>query len=272
VLDVRPAAVAGSFYPGRRSVLERDVGGLLDDARRQLALLAPPLPDPKALVLPHAGYVYSGSTAALGYAAVGRMRDRVHRVVLLGPTHRVWVEGLALPDAAAFETPLGLVPVAPVPGDLRARLPQLVDSPAAHAMEHSLEVHLPFLQSVLGSFEVIPLAVGGATPTAVADVIDALWGGPETIVVVSSDLSHYLPYDDARALDAGTVREVLRLDGPLTHDQACGATPANGLLVCARRREMHARLLGMCSSGDTAGDRRRVVGYAAVAFIERDAG
>ncbi len=268
MLDVRPAAVAGSFYPGRRSVLEHDVRALLDNARDVLARLPRDLPDPKALLLPHAGYVYSGSTASLGYALLERMRDRVHRVVLLGPTHRVAVDGLALPDASAFETPLGRVPVASVDQAIRAALPQLVDSPAAHAMEHSLEVHLPFLQSVLDRFELVPLAVGWADPDDVAVVLDALWGGPETVVVVSSDLSHYLPYDEASVIDRATVAQVLGLDGPLTHDQACGATPANGLLVCARRRGLTPRLLGMCSSGDTAGDRRRVVGYAAVAFSE----
>jgi len=266
---VRPAAVAGAFYPGRRSALERDVCGLVADAHDRLDR---GLPRPKALLLPHAGYVFSGSTAALGYAALERHRADVHRVVLLGPTHRVWVEGLALPDVTAFETPLGLVRVAEVPTALRERLPQLVDAAAVHTMEHSLEVQLPFLQVVLDDVEVVPLAVGGATPTAVADVIDALWGGPETVVIVSSDLSHYLPYLDARSVDAGTVQEILRLDGPLTHDQACGATPANGLLLSARRREMRAHLLGMCNSGDTAGDRRRVVGYAAVAFVEPGAG
>jgi hypothetical protein len=265
VLDLRPAAVAGLFYPGRRTTLESDVRGLIDDA---LPRLEPGLPAPKALLLPHAGYIYSGSTAALGYAALAGVRERVTRVVLLGPTHGVAVDGLALPGARAFETPLGRVPVEQVDPALRAALPQLVDSQAAHEAEHSLEVHLPFLQMVLGRFELVPLAVGRAMATGVADVIDALWGGPETLIIVSSDLSHYHTYEAAAELDEATVEQVLRLEGPLAHEQACGATAVNGLLMAARRRGLQPRLLGRCSSGDTAGDRSRVVGYAAVAFSE----
>jgi AmmeMemoRadiSam system protein B len=245
--------------------LARDVTTLLSEARRRLPTGTPV---PKALLLPHAGYVYSGSTAALGYAAVEPAAATVQRVVLLGPTHRVAVDGLALPEVKAFDTPLGRVRVGEVDPGVRARLPQLVESRGAHAMEHSLEVHLPFLQLVLEEFTLVPLAVGRATPDQVADVLDALWGGPETLVVVSSDLSHYLGYAEAEALDVATVEQVLRLGAPLTHDQACGATPANGLLVAARRHGLRPLLLARCSSGDTAGDRRRVVGYAAVAFLE----
>ena len=262
---MRPPAVAGMFYPGRRSELARAVGGLLDEARRRVD---PDAPVPKALLLPHAGYVYSGSTAALGYACLEAARTDIRRVVLLGPTHRVAVDGLALPEAGFFETPLGRVPVEQVDPAVAARLPQLVVDRAAHAMEHSLEVHLPFLQAALADFSLVPLAVGRADPDAVAAVLDALWGGPETLVVVSSDLSHYRSYDEAAAIDRATVAQVLRLEAPLRHDQACGATPTNGLLVTARRRGLEPRLLGRCSSGDTAGDRRRVVGYAAVAFVQ----
>ena len=176
------------------------------------------------------------------------------------------VEGLALPDATALRTPLGEVPVAALPPEIRATLPWLVDSAAVHAREHALEVHLPFLQAVLPRATVVPLAVGRAAPDDVAAVLEALWGGPETLVVVSSDLSHYHPHERAGALDRTTVERVLRLRGPVTHDQACGATPLNGLLVQARRRGLRPILLGQCTSGDTSGDRRRVVGYAAVAF------
>lgn len=265
VQTVRPPAVAGAFYPGQPSTLARQVTSLLEEAR---ANLRAGTQAPKALLLPHAGYVYSGSTAALGYAALAPAAATLRRVVLLGPTHRVAVDGLALPGVEAFDTPLGRVPVGDVDPAVRAVLPQLIESRGAHAMEHSLEVHLPFLQSVLDDFTLVPLAVGRATPDQVADVLDALWGGPETLVVVSSDLSHYLTYDTAEALDLATVAQVLRLDAPLTHDQACGATPANGLLVAARRHGLRPQLLGRCSSGDTAGDRRRVVGYAAVAFLQ----
>ena len=266
---VRPAAVAGTFYPGRREDLVSTLDALLAPAR---ATVDPTVAGAKAYVLPHAGYVYSGSTAALGYAELERRRDTITRVVLLGPTHRVPVDGLALPGVDGLETPLGIVRVEPVDPAVRAALPQLVDAPEVHAQEHSLEVHLPFLQTVLGDVAVVPLAVGRARPDQVAAVLDALWGGAETVVVVSSDLSHYLRQDEARAVDELTVAEVLRLEGPLHHSQACGATPVNGLLLSARRRGMTTRLLGMCTSGDVTGDRRRVVGYAAIAFTEPAAG
>jgi hypothetical protein len=187
-------------------------------------------------------------------------------VVLLGPAHRVPVRGLALPDAQRFETPLGKVEVDLEAVALLRGLPQVIDSRQAHAAEHSLEVQLPFLQRVLGEFRLVPLAVGSATAEAVAEVLDRLWGGDETLIVVSSDLSHYLPYDSARQTDRATMDRLLALDGPLDHEQACGATPINGLLLAARRRGLRAELLDLRNSGDTAGDRRRVVGYAAIGF------
>lgn len=260
---MRPPAVAGLFYPEERAALERDVRDLLASAAPDAAR-----GHAKAYLLPHAGYQYSGSTAALGYAELAPARDQVRRVVLLGPTHRVAVDGLALPGAHAFATPLGEVRVVELEPAVLATLPQVVVRPVVHALEHSLEVHLPFVQVALGDVEVLPLAVGRAAPDDVAAVLDAVWGGPETVVVVSSDLSHYLTYEQAATVDAVTVEQVLRLDGPLGHEQACGATPLNGLLVTARRHGLRPRLLGTCSSGDTAGDRRRVVGYAAVAFDE----
>ena len=239
------------------------VTALLDQARSVID--GSHLPAPKGLVLPHAGYIYSGSTAALGYALLERERDRVDRVVLLGPCHRMWTEGVALPDAAAFDTPLGRVPVEQLPDEVR-RLPQVNSNAAVHAQEHSLEVHLPFLQTVLGEFSVVPIAVGGVTAAEVAEVIDALWGGPETVVIASSDLSHYLTYQQAVEVDAATVTQMLRLDAAITHDQACGADPINGLLLSARTHGLTPHLLGRCNSGDTAGDERRVVGYAALAL------
>lgn len=261
----RPAAVAGMFYPGDASGLRTMVDGLLDGGRRSGQVPAD-ASRVKAVAVPHAGYVYSGSTAAVAYALLEQTRDRIERVVLLGPVHRVPVRGLALPEADAFGTPVGTAVVDDLPDGLPG-LPQLVRYAPAHAQEHSLEVQFPFLQTVLPGVPVVPLACGGVDGEQVADVLDALWGGPETVVVVSTDLSHYLPYDEARAVDAGTIDDVLALR-EVHHEQACGATPLNGLVVAARRHGLAPSLLAHCNSGDTAGDRRRVVGYASFAFEE----
>lgn len=260
---VRPAAVAGLFYPDRPERLRHDV----DDALAQARQVSLRTTGPKALIVPHAGYVYSGRVAAAAYAPL-RGRKDIARVVLLGPCHRVALRGIALPEAAAFTTPLGEVPIDREGAAAIASLPQVVSSAAAHAHEHSLEVQLPFLQTVLPMFKVVPLAVGDATPREVAQVIEALWGGPETLVVVSSDLSHYHSYTSARMIDEATVRAILALDGGIDHGQACGATPIAGLLDVAKRRGLAVTLLDQCNSGDTAGDRDRVVGYAAFAFDE----
>jgi AmmeMemoRadiSam system protein B/AmmeMemoRadiSam system protein A len=200
------------------------------------------------------------------------LRGRIRRVVLLGPCHRVAVRGLALPGVDAFDTPLGRIPLDTGAMQAAADLPQVVTAPAAHAREHSLEVQLPFLQRALGDFALVPLVVGDATDAEVAEVLERLWGGDETLVVVSSDLSHYQRYEDARAIDAATVRAILRLDPGVDHEQACGATPIGGLLAVARRRGLSASLLDLRNSGDTSGDRSRVVGYASFAFYEPAAG
>ena len=263
----RPAAVAGMFYPASPAELRRQVDELLAAATAQAAG-----PAPKALIAPHAGYVYSGPIAASAYAQLGAFRGRIRRIVLLGPTHRVPVRGLAAPDAQRFATPLGDVEIDSGAVAMLGDLPQVVRNPLAHAAEHSLEVHLPFLQRLLGDFSLVPLAVGEATAEEVAEVLDRLWGGEETAIVVSSDLSHYLPYDTARRFDRDTVGRLLSLDVELDHEQACGATPINGLLLAARRRGLQAELLDLRNSGDTAGDRRRVVGYAAIAFRPAAAG
>jgi hypothetical protein len=257
----RPAAVAGLFYPASPAELGRQVDELLATAS------APENPTPpKALIAPHAGYVYSGPIAANAYAQIARFAGRIRRVVLLGPAHRVAVRGLALPGARRFATPLGEVEVDAAAVAALCDLPQIVESPIVHDDEHSLEVQLPFLQRLLGDFTLVPLAVGHASAEQVAEVLDRLWGGDETLIVVSSDLSHYLPYDTARRVDRDSVDRLLRLEAYLDHEQACGATPINGLLLAARRRGLRAELLDLRNSGDTAGDRRRVVGYAAVAF------
>lgn len=260
---LRRAAVAGTFYPGEEARLRADVRQRLAAATRRSKT---DTPEPKAIIAPHAGYVYSGDIAAAAYARVASLRGRITRVVLVGPCHRVAVRGLALPGAERFETPLGPIAVdAGAVHSLRA-LPQIVESAAAHAQEHSLEVHLPFLQEALGEFTLVPLAVGDASPQEVAEVLDQLWGGAETLIVVSSDLSHYLPYQMAQRTDSGTVRDMLALDPRIDHQHACGATPVNGLLLVARNRGLTPQLLDLRNSGDTAGDRDRVVGYASLAF------
>jgi MEMO1 family protein len=259
----RPAAVAGMFYPASASELRRQVGELLAGAN---VLEGESVP--KALIAPHAGYVYSGPIAASAYARLKSLAGRIRRVVLLGPVHRVPVRGLALAGAERFATPLGDIEIDADAISVLQDLPQVVQSPGAHAQEHSLEVQLPFLQQVLGHFKLVPLAVGDASAREVADVIDRLWGGPETLIVVSSDLSHYLPYALARDLDRQTADSMLALRPTLEHEQACGATPINGLLTVAQRRGLRAELLDLRNSGDTAGDRSRVVGYAAVGFFE----
>jgi AmmeMemoRadiSam system protein B/AmmeMemoRadiSam system protein A len=263
--EVRPQAVAGMFYPGDAQSLSQEVRALLGGAAAAAAQAVPGR-WPKAIVVPHAGYVYSGSTAARAFAQLAPGRGTIRRVVLLGPVHRVPVRGLALPGALGFETPLGVVPLDEELVRRVASMPQVTLSPRAHAQEHSLEVQLPFLQQVLGEFRLLPLAVGDATPQEVAEVLEQVWGGPETLIVISSDLSHYRPYADAQAIDADTVQKMLRGEADLHHQQACGATPVNGLLLAAPRHGLRPRLLQLCNSGDTAGDRSRVVGYASLAF------
>jgi AmmeMemoRadiSam system protein B/AmmeMemoRadiSam system protein A len=261
---VRPAAVAGAFYPASSRELAREVDDMLGHSAG--GGLAPGFP--KALIVPHAGYVYSGNVAAEAYDRLRPARGIVRRVVLLGPCHRVPVRGLALPDAAVFATPLGEVMLDREAIASLAGLNQVVVSGAVHAEEHALEVQLPFLQRVLGEFSLVPLAVGAATPAQVSEVIELLWGGEETIIVISSDLSHYHPYDEACAIDRGTVQAILDYDPGIDHEQACGATPVAGILLAARRHGLKVELLDLRNSGDTAGGRAHVVGYASFAFWE----
>lgn len=267
--SVRAPAVAGTFYPGESRELAQSLAQMLGTAAHD----APGRAVPKALIAPHAGYIYSGPIAASVYALLAPARRSITRVVLLGPTHRVAVRGLVLPGSQAFATPLGTVEIDPAAAEALRNLPQVTVSEQAHALEHSLEVHVPFLQTVLERFTLVPLAVGQASAQEVAEVLDALWGGPETLIVVSSDLSHYLSYGDAQAVDRATAKAILGLATDLSHEQACGATPVTGLTQTARRRGLKPELIDLRNSGDTAGDKSRVVGYGAFAFYEvtRDA-
>ncbi|MBI4987492.1 MAG: AmmeMemoRadiSam system protein B [Rhodocyclales bacterium] len=261
-LHIRPPAVAGMFYPADAEELAQDVRSYL------AAAPVTQTPAPKALIVPHAGYIYSGAVAARAYALLAPARATIRRVVLLGPVHRVPIRGLALPVAEAFATPLGGVRIDAEGAAAALKLPQVSASDVAHNLEHSLEVQLPFLQSVLDDFTLLPFAVGAATPAQVAEVLDLLWGGPETLILISSDLSHFHTYASAQGIDQGTAGEILAFEPSIDHQQACGATPINGLLLTARRRGMKIDLLDLRNSGDTAGDRARVVGYASFALRE----
>lgn len=268
-LSIRPAAVAGMFYPGEAASLARDVCELLESTPE----VPPTRGFPKALIVPHAGYIYSGAVAAQAYDLLRPARGIVSRVVLLGPCHRVAVQGLALPGARAFATPLGAMKVDEAAVNELRSLPQVVEFAPTHAQEHALEVQLPFIHEVLGNgVKLVPLVVGVASAAQVAEVLNRLWGGRETIILISSDLSHFHSYDDACRIDGATVKAILAGQGGLNHQQACGATPIAGMLQAAAAHGLRPRLLRYCNSGDTAGGRARVVGYAAFAFDAPDAG
>ncbi len=262
---VRRPAVAGSFYPAQPELLRGAVEQCLVQA-------APPALGGRlrALIAPHAGYVYSGPVAGSAYAALARMSPLPRRVAILGPSHFVPFAGLALPESDQLETPLGTVPVDPMGETLPRRFAQVIRSERAHSEEHALEVQLPFLQCVLpDGFTVIPLAVGRASPSEVAETIDLLWELPDTFVVVSTDLSHYLPAAEARAVDSRTSRLIVaeQVEG-LEPDMACGHQPLAGLLLATRRRGWSVVLLDLRNSADTAGDPDHVVGYGAFAVVD----
>lgn len=259
---IRPPAVAGLFYPGRPAELR--------DAVSEYLAQAPAVTDapPKALIVPHAGYIYSGGIAAAAYSQLAQRCSRIRRVVLIGPSHRVYLQGMAVPAAEAFQTPLGVVPI---DRELKARVlahSQVVEADEPHANEHSLEVQLPFLQMLLNDFTLLPVTLGSVSPPAVAAMLAEIWGGEETLVLVSSDLSHYLPYDAARKLDSITIDAIVRCDTHLTGEQACGCIGINGLSHLARQRGLSIAEIARCNSGDTAGDRHRVVGYGAFGLRE----
>lgn len=259
---IRPPAVAGLFYPGPPAELRDAVSEYLAQAP---AIAGAP---PKALIVPHAGYIYSGGIAAAAYSQLAHHHSQIRRVVLIGPSHRVYLRGMAVPTAEAFQTPLGVVPI---DRELKSRvlgLSQVIEADAPHASEHCLEVQLPFLQMVLEEFTLLPVALGSTSPSAVANLLAEVWGGDETLVLVSSDLSHYLPYEEARKLDAVTIDAILEFDTHLTGEQACGCIGINGLSYLARERNLSITEIARCNSGDTAGDRYRVVGYGAFRLQE----
>lgn len=261
---IRPAAVSGSFYPADPNELDRQLTGFLD----HISVPAGE-PPPKAIIAPHAGYIYSGPIAAAAYARLALARGQIRRVVLIGPSHRVAFRGLALGNAEAWASPLGTIPIDRNAYEALQDLPLVGFLDQAHGPEHSLEVHIPFLIKTLGPIPIIPIVVGDAPAEAVAAVLTALWGGPETAIVVSSDLSHYLDYATCQKTDRETAAAIDALDGAgITRDGACGRVPVAGLLHVARARSMSIHALDLRNSGDTAGPKDRVVGYGAWALYE----
>ena len=259
----RPPAVAGLFYPED----ERELRDVVSEYLRQHSAPAAGA-TPKALIVPHAGYIYSGGIAAAAYATVASLRQSVRRIVLIGPSHRVYLRGMAVPAASAFVSPLGEVAI---DRELKASLLQrgeVIEADAPHAQEHCLEVQLPFLQMLFDDFTLLPLVIGSATPEQVGATLAHAWGDASTLVLVSSDLSHYHTYEQAQRIDAATTAAILRRDPTLAGEQACGAVGMNGLLYLARERGLPVTEIARGNSGDTAGDRSRVVGYGAFAVHE----
>lgn len=261
--QVRAPAVAGMFYPAEAVELRHVVEKLLAEAAATVAAAQ----SPKALIAPHAGYIYSGAVAASAYARLSPIRAVIRRVILLGPAHRVPVVGLALPAVDEFATPIGTVRLDQDAIDTVRDLPQVSVFNDAHVLEHSLEVHLPFLQLALDSFQLVPLLVGESSAEEVAEVLELLWGGDETLIVISTDLSHYHNYQSAQKMDRATSDAIEKLAfEDIKYEQACGRMPVSGMLLAARRKGLHSETIDLRNSGDTAGSRDKVVGYGAYVF------
>jgi len=263
-MDIREPAVAGLFYPDNPLQLQQDIDTLLHDADTPYAVQQPLL----ALVVPHAGYVYSGPVAATAYKLLGREKQRIRRVVLLGPSHRVALFGMAIPTVEKFRTPLGDVTLDCDALKKIAGLEGVATRDDAHALEHSLEVQLPFLQTVLEDFTLVPVVVGQADAEQVRAVMETLWSPGDTLILVSSDLSHFLPYATAQAADRQTTRQIENCEPSLQGEQACGCYSLNGLLLLASQRGYRVVTLDQRNSGDTAGNKDQVVGYGSYAVYQ----
>ena len=264
-MSTRPAAVAGQFYPADTDALTTQITGFLAAASSDASMALP-----RAIIVPHAGYIYSGLTAAFAYQAIAHAAFQ--RVALFGPVHRVAFYGMAVPQHDRFQTPLGDIVINREAIAQLLNHAQVQNSDAAHAQEHSLEVQLPFLQTVLDSFELVPVCVGMVEPEAVAEVIAPFLADPDTLTVISSDLSHFHHYQQANALDAATLEQICSIRAVLNHEQACGATAVNALLLLAEEYKLTPRLLDYRNSGDSAGDKNRVVGYASLAWMAQERG
>lgn len=255
-------SVAGMFYPDDSRVLRETIQQFLSKADATLLV-------PKAIIAPHAGYIYSGSTAAAVYASLAKAKAQIKRVVLLGPAHRYPVQGLAVTDMDGFATPLGEIVIDKEAVKNALLLSQVQVINEAYHGENSLEVQLPFLQEVLSDFKLVPILIGEADNAQIVEVLEKLWGGEETLIVISSDLSHYLDYKSAKNIDAVTIDAILKLrPQDIAHEQACGRRAINALLTVARNKKLQPKLIAACSSGDTAGDKNAVVGYAGFHFYE----
>lgn len=260
--NVKQPCVAGYFYPAEPTILAKTINTLLDTAQNTDIMA------PKAIIAPHAGYIYSGPIAATIYKTLLPVKDKIKKVILLGPAHRVSFQGIATTSMEYFATPLGVTPIDIDSAKLISKLPGGVIFDAAYEMEHSLEVQLPFLQTIITSFKLVPCVVGNAKPDDVANLLLNLWGGTETLVVVSSDLSHYHNYDNAQKLDLTTTQSILNLTAEnITAGAACGCLPIQGLLLAAKKLQLRAQVLDLRNSGDTASDKKRVVGYGAYHFV-----
>jgi len=253
----RQPAVAGIFYPENPQQLHQMLTHYLEDVKTEAKV-------PKAMIVPHAGYIYSGAIAASAYARLKKAKDLIPRVVVIDPSHQFAFRGLALSRAESFTTPLGKIAVDQEAVERVARFSFVDYLEQAHAYEHSLEVHLPFLQETLNDFKIVPIVAGDAKPEQVALVIDVLWGGDETLIVISSDLSHYHDYATARRLDKLTSENIeQKRYERLEFESACGKVPVSGLLKVARDKLLAIETIDLRNSGDTAGDKSRVVGYGA---------
>lgn len=262
MVKIRQPVVAGMFYPADAQELQNTILGMLNNAKGDQ-------PIPKAIIAPHAGYIYSGQTAAHAYACLAQAANKIHRVILFGPAHRYPFQGIAAPEADIFATPLGQIKIDHNAIAQILSLPQVQVSDAAHAEEHSLEVQLPFLQILLKNFSLVPLVVGASNADQVAAVLDKLWNGDETLIIVSSDLSHYHDYKTAQHMDQQTVRGILDLNqAAIKEENACGRIPIKGLMQIAGQKKLKPKLIQLCNSGDTAGPKDQVVGYAAIHFYE----
>lgn len=260
---IKKPAVAGAFYPDEPDILNNMVEHLFDAITWAGS-------SPKAIIAPHAGYIYSGIAAACAYQCL-EMMPYIKNIILVGPSHYIAFNGVAYSDYDTFITPLGELFVNTNLIQQIAKLPATQHFNDAFSREHCLEVQFPFLQKKLNEFTIVPLLVSGANKQTVASVLEALWGDKETLVIISSDLSHYHDYLTAQQLDSETSQAIVNLDADnIKEDSACGRIAIRGLLHLAKQKKMQAKKILQINSGDTAGDKQRVVGYGAYHFFENE--